>query len=185
MASLDPSNGLDLLPIRDNDHVKGPADTPVTLVEFGDYECPGCAEAYGTIQRIHEELQDRLRFVFRHYAYARLHPHAELAAQAAEAAGVQGKFWEMHDLLFRDQEHLELRDLVSRAKRLDLDLETFTEDLKSERYLDRVRDDFKTGVQNGVFGTPALFINGIRHNAAPDYETLMQALEQPLVESPR
>jgi protein-disulfide isomerase len=166
----------ELLPITDQDHVRGGEHAAITLVEFGDYECPGCGEAYLAIKRIESEMGDALRFVFRHFPYSRLHPHAELAAQASEAAGTQGWFWEMHDLLFENQEALEFDDLVGYAKRLSLDLKQFRGDLKSEKYLERVRGDFRSGVQNGVFGTPAIFVNGIRHNSGADYETLSAAI---------
>jgi protein-disulfide isomerase len=171
---------LDLLPLRDDDHMRGGQNPEITLVEFGDYECPACGEAYYVIRRIESEMRDRLRFVFRHFPYARLHPHAELAAQAAESADAQRRFWEMHDLLFENQQALEFDDLVARAERLQLDVERFREDLKSERFLERVRSDFKAGVQNGVFSTPGIFINGIRHNDGADYETLMGAIERHL-----
>lgn len=169
---------VELLPLRDDDHVRGGADAEITLVEFGDYECPGCGEAYGIIRRIESEMGDSLRFVFRQFPYSRLHPHAEQAAQAAESAGGQSKFWEMHDTLFQNQQALEFDDLVRYAGQLSLDLELFKEDLKSEKYLDRVRTDFKSGVQNGVFGTPTVFINGIRHNDGVDYDTLMAAINR-------
>jgi protein-disulfide isomerase len=171
---------LDLLPLLDNDHIRGGPNPEITLVEFGDYECPACGEAYQVICRIESEMQDRLRFVFRHFPYARLHPHAELAAQAAESAGDQGRFWEMHDLLFENQDALEFDDLVARAERLQLDVDRFRDDLNTEKFLERVRNDFKTGVQNGVFSTPGIFINGIRHNEGADYKTLMGAIERHL-----
>jgi protein-disulfide isomerase len=173
----------ELLPLTDDDHVRGDDRAAVTLVEFGDYECPGCGEAYLVIKRIESEMGDALRFVFRHFPYSRLHPHAELAAQAAEAAGAQGRFWEMHDLLFEHQQALEFDDLVRYAGQLSLDIETFQNELKSEKYLERVRSAFRSGVQNGVFGTPAIFLNGIRNNEGADYETLSAAIarirEQP------
>jgi protein-disulfide isomerase len=168
----------EFLPLREEDHIYGSKDAGLILVEFGDYECPACAEAYWVIERIEKDMGEDLCFVFRHYAYARVHPHAELAAQAAEAAGAQGKFWEMHRALFADQQHLEFEDLIARAERLELDVERVREELKTEKYLERVREDFRTGVQNGVFGTPTLFINGIRHNSAIDYETLTEALNK-------
>lgn len=166
----------ELLPITDADHVRGDERAAVTLVEFGDYECPGCGEAYLVIERIESELGDAVRFVFRHFPYSRLHPHAELAAQAAEAAGAQRRFWEMHDVLFENQEALEFDDLVRYAEQLSLDLDRFRDDLKSEKYLERVRSDFRSGVQNGVFGTPTIFLNGVRHNEGTDYETLTAAI---------
>ena len=169
---------LKLLPIQENDHIRGRKDAPLTLVEFGDYECPDCGRAYWDILKIEGIFGDRFRFVFRHYAYAKIHPNAELAGQAAEAAGAQGKFWEMHDLLFRNQSALKMSDLTARAKVLDLDVPLFQRELKTGQYLEIVRADFKTGVQNGVFGTPGIFINGIRMNGPTDFDTLHSALEQ-------
>ncbi len=169
-------SALDLLPLRKVEHVQGSPRAAVTLVEYGDYECPGCAEAYWIIRRLGGHLGNKMRFVFRHYAFARLHPHAELAGQAAEAAGAQGKFWPMHDLLFENWQALAWKDLLGYAERLDLDVERFTQELKSEIYLPRVRDDFKTGVQNGVYGTPGIFLNGVRHDGSYDFETLLEAM---------
>jgi len=169
---------LNLLPITEKDHIRGRDDALLTMVEFGDYECPGCGRAYWDILKFEEIFRDRFRFVFRHYAYAKIHPNAELAAQAAEAAAAQGKFWEMHDLLFRNQGALKMGDLTARAKALDLDVRLFERDLKTEKYLEIVRADFKTGVQNGVFGTPGIFINGIRINGSTDFDTLRSALER-------
>lgn len=179
MAENDTSNlDLELLPLRKDDHIRGGSDPEITLVEYGDYECPGCGEAYYVIGRIESEMGDALRFVFRQFPYSRIHPHAELAAQAAEAAGEQGRFWEMHDLLFQNQQALEFHDLIGYGGRLSLDVHEFKEDLKTEKYLARVREDFRSGVQNGVFGTPTIFINGVRHNDACDYDTLMAAIER-------
>lgn len=171
---------LELLPFLPTDHIRGSEDAPLTLFEFGDYECPGCGEAYWHILKLEEMYGDAFRFVFRHYAFAKKHPHAELAAQAAEAANTQGMFWEMHDLLFRDQANLKYSDLVARAKELNLDQQRFERELKSEMYLDQVRADFRTGVQNGVFGTPGIFVNGVRHNGATDFDTLQKTLEAAL-----
>jgi protein-disulfide isomerase len=169
---------LELLPLRDDDHVRGGKNPEVTLAEFGDYECPGCGEAYQVIKRIESEMGDALRFVFRHFPYARLHPHAEQAAQAAEAASAQTQFWGMHDLLFENQKALEFENLKHYAEQLALDVERFDEDVKSEKYLERVRNDFRSGVQNGVFGTPTIFLNGVRHNDNADYDTLMAAISR-------
>jgi protein-disulfide isomerase len=179
---LSTNNGvsLELLPLLETDHIRGHQDASLTLVEFGDYECPGCGEAYWHILKLEEIYGGLFRFVFRHYAFAKKHPLAELAAQAAEAANAQGKFWDMHDLLFRDQHNLRYADLVGRAKKLNLDLDLFERELKSEKYLDQVRADFRTGVQNGVFGTPGLFVNGVRHNGDTDFDTVHRALEKAL-----
>jgi protein-disulfide isomerase len=177
-ASEQSDSILELLPLRPDDHVRGNENAEITLVEFGDYECPGCAEAYFVIKKIESEMGDDLRFCFRHFPYARLHPHAELAAQAAEAAGAQGKFWEMHESLFENQQALEFDDLIARAENLQLNVEVFREALKNETYLDRVRADFRSGVQNGVFSTPGIFINGIRLNESADYDTLRDAIQR-------
>lgn len=169
---------LNLLPILETDHIRGRSDALLTMVEFGDYECPDCGRAYWDILKIEEIFGNSFRFVFRHYAYAKIHPYAELAAQAAEAAAAQGKFWEMHDLLFRNQSAFKMADLKARAGALCLDMPLFERDLKSEKYLDVVRADFKSGVQSGVFGTPGIFINGIRVNGSTDFDTLRSALER-------
>lgn len=169
---------LNLLPITETDHIRGRVDASLTMVEFGDYECPECGRAYWDILKLEDTFGDQFRFVFRHYAYAKIHPHAELAGQAAEAAGAQGKFWEMHDLLFRDQNALKSADLIERAQTLDLDIHRFQRELKADKYLDIVREDFKTGVQNGVFGTPGIFINGVRVNGSTDFNTLRRILEK-------
>src|SRR5277367_2411302 len=155
---------LNLLPLTETDHIRGREDAQLTMVEFGDYECLDCGRAYWDILQLEEIFSDRFRFVFRHYAYAKIHPNAELAGQAAEAAGAQGRFWEMHALLFRNQSALKASDLTARAKILELDVARFERELKSEKYLEIVRADFKTGVQNGVFGTPGIFTNGVRVN---------------------
>jgi protein-disulfide isomerase len=178
MSASEPTETIfDLLPVRPEDHIRGGENAELTLMEFGDYECPGCGETYGAIKRLEGEMGDSFRFVFRQFPYARLHPHAELAAQAAEAAGAQGKFWEMHDALFENQQALEMDDLVARAEKLGLDVTAFRDALTSEVYLDRVRSDFRTGVQNGVFSTPTIFFNGIRHNGNNDYETLRDVIQ--------
>lgn len=169
---------LNLLPIHETDHIRGRRDALVTMVEFGDYECPDCGRAYWDILKVEDIFSNISRFVFRHYAYAKIHPNAELAAQAAEAAGAQGKFWEMHDLMFHNQSALKMKDLTARAEALNLDVPLFQNELKSGKYLEVVRADFKTGVQNGVFATPGIFVNGIRINGATDLDTLQSALER-------
>jgi protein-disulfide isomerase len=176
------ASAQDYLPILPTDHVRGRSDAPLTLFEFGDYECPGCRAAYFDILKLQTTFGDRLQFAFRHYPYAKIHPHAELAAQAAEAASAQGKFWEMHELLFSDQSHLKLHDLLGRAETLALDLKRFKAELNDEVYLEQIRADFRTGVQNGVYSTPGIFINGIRVNGDADFESLRRDLDQALEE---
>jgi protein-disulfide isomerase len=153
-------------PVGAGDHVAGPDDAPVTLVEYGDYECPYCGMASPIVKRAQQDLGSRLRFIFRNFPLAESHPHARLAAMAAEAAGAQGKFWEMHDMLFEHQDALEAEDLVGYAKSLGLDVPQFTRDLEAGTYAKRVRDDFRNGVRSGVNGTPTFFVNGSRYDGS-------------------
>jgi protein-disulfide isomerase len=165
-----------LLPIHDEDHVHGPASADFTLVEYGDYECPDCGRLFHIIRDLQASLGERLRIVYRHYPLSGIHPQAQEAAEAAEAAGVQDRFWQMHDLLFENQNALKRKDLISYAERLELDTERFRHELKREDFRDRVREDFRLGVQNGVYGTPGLFLNGVRHDGAWDRDTLLKEL---------
>ncbi len=165
-----------LLPIRPLDHVHGPEDAPDTLVEYGDYECPECGRLYVILRDLQRDIDSRLRLVFRHYPLSGVHHHAQQAAEAAEAAGAQGKFWEMHTLLFERQQALRTKDLIRYAEELTLDVERFRRELKNETYSERVRADFLAGVQNGVYGTPGLFLNGVRYDAEWDKESLRSHL---------
>jgi protein-disulfide isomerase len=164
-------------PVSADDHRAGSDDAPVTLVEYGDYECPYCGAAHPIVQEIQRVLGRNLRFVFRNLPLAQIHPHAQHAAEAAEAAGAQGEFWGMHDLLFENQDALEDPDLLRYAAALGLDGERFAKELSSGVYSDRVRRDFRSGVKSGVNGTPTFFINGVRHDAPWDLPTLRAAIE--------
>jgi protein-disulfide isomerase len=164
-------------PVSADDHSSGPEDAPVTLVEYGDYECPHCGAAHPVVQEVRRILGPNLRFVFRHFPLQQIHPHAKRAAEAAEAAGAQGKFWEMHDLLFENQDALEDADLVRYAASLSLDAERFATELSTGVYTPRVRGDFRSGVRSGVNGTPTFFINGARHEASWDLPTLSAAVQ--------
>jgi protein-disulfide isomerase len=167
------------LPVsEDRDHVQGPADAAVTLVEYGDYECPYCGAAYPIIKEVQERMGDRLRFVFRNFPITTSHPHAEQAAEAAEAAAAQGRFWEMHDLLYENQQRLEDGDLRAYAEQLGLELEPFEQELGEHVHAERVREDFMSGVRSGVNGTPTFYINGLRHDDSYELETLLAALER-------
>jgi protein-disulfide isomerase len=174
-GSLDSSQLL--LPIQPDDHVQGPSDAKYTLVEYGDYECPSCGRLFIGIRDLRAQLGDELRLVFRHYPRSGIHPHAQQAAEAAEAAGAQGKFWEMHDLLFANQSALRTKDLNHYAEQLSLDMPRFRDALKHRTYEDYVREDFRRGVENGVYGTPALFINGIRDNGSLEQDSLLVQLK--------
>jgi protein-disulfide isomerase len=164
-------------PVSKRDHVQGPADAPVTLVEYGDFECPYCGAAYLIVKKIQEAMDDQLRFVFRHFPLTQIHPHAEGAAEASEAAGGQGQFWKMHDLLYENQRALDSMHLVGYAEQLGLDTQRFVLELEDRRYQPRVRDDFMSGVRSGVNGTPAFFIDGIRYDGSWDLVPLLEALE--------
>ena len=167
------------LPVSDErDHVQGSRDAPVTLVEYGDYECPYCGAAYPIVKQVQTRLGERLRFVFRNFPITTSHPHAEQAAEAAEAAAAQGRFWEMHDHLYEHQRHLQDADLHGYAEQLGLDVETFDKDLAEHLRAERVREDFMSGVRSGVNGTPTFYINGLRHDDSFDLETLLAAVEQ-------
>jgi protein-disulfide isomerase len=152
------------LPIPGRDHIQGPVDALIKLLEYGDYECPFCGEAYPLIKAIQKRLGDKLCFSFRNFPLNNSHPHAQRAAEAAEAAGAQGKFWEMHDLLFENQEALEDEDILSYAETLGLDVTRLANEIQSGTHTHRVREDFRSGARGGVNGTPALFINGVRYD---------------------
>ena len=162
---------------EDRDHVQGSGGAPLTLVEYGDFECPYCGAAYPIVKEIQRTMGERLRFVFRHFPITTSHPHAEAAAEAAEAAGHQGAFWEMHDHLFENQKRLRDEDLRSYADELGLDVERFGKELTEQVDADRVHEDFMSGVRSGVNGTPTFFINGSRHDDSFDLDTLQNALE--------
>jgi len=165
-------------PVGPKDHMQGPPDAPVTLVEYGDYECPYCGEAYPVVKALQERLGDQICFVFRNFPLAQAHPHAEEAAEAAEAAASQGKFWEMHDLLYENQDELEPEDLVKYARALRLELPRFVLEMREHVYKERVREDFRSGVRSGVNGTPTFFINGVRHDGPFDLRSLLAAIEE-------
>ena len=167
------------LPVDDaRDHIQGPADAPVTLVEYGDYECPYCGAAYPIVKEAQSRMGDRLRFAFRNFPITTSHPHAERAAEAAEAAASQGKFWEMHDVLYENQRQLEDADLHRYAEEVGLDVAAFDRDLANGAQVERVREDFMSGVRSGVNGTPTFYVNGLRHDGSYGLETLLAALER-------
>jgi formate-nitrite transporter family protein len=158
------------------DHVRGSSDAPVTLLEYADFECPFCGRWFPELQRVLQDLGPRVRFVFRHFPIAEHHPHAESAAEVAEAAGAQGKFWEMHDLLFRRQAALDDGHLLAYVRELGLDAVRVERELEQQVHRARVRDDIESGLRSGVSGTPMFFINGRRHEEPGDAQTLRAAL---------
>jgi protein-disulfide isomerase len=176
MSKQTEATELTLAVSDERDHIRGSRTAPVTLVEYGDFECPHCGQAHVVLEALQEEVGDQFRLVFRHFPLTQVHPHAQRAAEAAEAAGAQGKFWEMHDALFENQEALEDVSLYSYAQDLDLDMVVFERDVVGGVYTPRVREDFMSGVRSGVNGTPTFFINGRRHNGAWDVESLGAAI---------
>jgi protein-disulfide isomerase len=163
---------------EDRDHIQGPGDAAVTLVQYGDYECPYCGEAYPIVKEVQARMANRLRFVFRNFPISTSHPHAERAAEAAEAAAVQEKFWQMHDVLYENQRELRDEDLRTYAEQLQLDIERFDKEMAEHVHAERIHEDFMSGVRSGVNGTPTFYINGVRHDDSYDAETLLDALEQ-------
>jgi protein-disulfide isomerase len=166
------------LPVGDRDHIQGASTAAVTLLEYGDYECPYCGAAYPIVKQVQEAMGDGLRFVFRNFPISTSHPHAEQAAEAAEAAAAQEQFWPMHDLLYENQQRLEANDLVGYADSLGLDVERFERELNEHVHAPRVREDFMSGVRSGVNGTPSFYINGVRHEDSYDFDTLLAALQR-------
>ena len=166
-----------LEPVGARDHARGPKDAPVTLVQYGDYECPYCGQAHPVLKELQERAGERVRFIFRHFPLDSVHPRARRAAQAAEAAASQGRFWEMHDLLYENQDELGDEDLVRYAAELGLDLGRFEEDLANDHHAWRVEKDRLGGERAGVGGTPAFFVNGVRYSGPMDLDGLLAAVE--------
>src|SRR5882672_4041042 len=166
------------LPVAGRDHIQGPVEAPIALLEYGDFECSVCGEVYRVIKEIRRRLGDSLCFAFRHFPMTNVHPYAQRAAEAAEAAGAQGSFWEMHDLLFENQDALEDEALAEYAAALGLDEIRLVREVLSGAYAGRVREDFKSGVRAGVNGTPTFFINGERYDGAKSLEPLLAAMTQ-------
>jgi protein-disulfide isomerase len=175
------SGALSALPMPDRDHIQGPVDAPLKLLEYGDYECPYCGEAHPVVKEIQKRLGKRLCFAFRNFPLVNSHPHAERAAEAAEAAAAQGRFWEMHDLLYENQEALEDDDLARYASALGLDANRFMREVQAGANLARIREDFRSGARHDVNGTPSFFINGVRYDGNPGVEGLLEALTRETV----
>lgn len=165
-------------PITDADHAYGLVGAPVTIVEYGEYECPFCKAAQPLVDELVRALGDNLRFVFRHFPVMRIHVHAEHAAEAAEAAGAQGKFWEMHKLLFANQNALDDESLLRYARRLGLDGNRFESDLAEHTYRSKVRADILSALQSGARGTRTFFIDGVRYDSPPDLREMLALIRE-------
>ncbi len=168
--------------VTPDDHIQGSDEAPITLVEYGDYECPHCGAAHDIVKQLQKHYGKGLRFVFRNFPLAQIHAQAEAAAEAAEFAGANGKFWEMHDAIFENQQRLGMKLLLELAGRIGLAGDGLRKSLESHEYAAKVRQDFLGGVRSGVNGTPAFFINGVRHDGANDFETLRNAIEARLLQ---
>ncbi len=163
------------------DHVRGRADAPVTLVEYGDFQCPYCGEAYPVVRALQERFGDQLRFVFRHMPLPDLHPRAPFAAEAAEAASAQGRFWEMHDRLFEHRLELDDSDLREHAEAIGVaDSERFDAELRDGVHAARVEEDYRSGAESGVPSTPRFFVNGIIHLGSASFGELGEAIDAEL-----
>jgi protein-disulfide isomerase len=168
------------IPLSSIDHMRGAAHAPVTVVEYGDFECPSCRQAAPVVNLLLERYVGRVHVAFRHYPLEGVHPHALLAAQAAECAGAQGKFWEMHDLLFENQNHLKLQNLRQYAEQLQLDMVRFNAEIGDEIYLQRIRESIAGGDRSGVRGTPTFYINGTIHDVSFSLHSLLDGVEEVL-----
>jgi protein-disulfide isomerase len=165
-------------PVTDRDHATGPPTAPITIVEYGDYECPSCLNAVPIIHEVRRALGDQLRFVFRHFPQSSIHPHASVAAEAAEAAAEQGKFWEMHEALFRHQKELDEIDLSHLALSLGLEIYKFETSLGRQQHYQRILADFDSGLRSGVKGTPTLFVNGLRYDGPVDAKSIAAVAQE-------
>jgi protein-disulfide isomerase len=171
-----PVEGFSAPAITADDHVRGLADAPVTVLEYGDYECPYCRGAARDVHELLDRYPDSVRFVFRNFPIPQLHPHAEQAAEAAEAASSQGKFWDMYELLLRPSSRLDLDSLVQYAERLDLDTGRFTNEVTGSVYAARIEGDVAEGVRNGVNSTPKFYVEGARVDGRLPLEGLVDAV---------
>ena len=163
---------------NNKDHIQGNEKSSITLVEYGDFECPYCGEAYPIVKEIQKMKGDVLRFVFRNFPLSEMHQYALHSAYAAEAAGKQDKFWEMHDLLFENQENLDDKDLKLYAEELSLDMNKFAKDMDSDEVAKKVQEDIMGGIKSGVNGTPTFFINGVRFDGSYKLDSLLEAIEK-------
>src|SRR5438876_3577508 len=165
------------VPVSERDHSQGPATAAITLVQYGDYECPYTRQSTTIVRAIQQQLGDTLRFVFRNFPLTEIHPHALHAALAAEAAAVQGKFWEMHDYIFHHQHTLEDADLAGFAEAVGMDMQQYRRDIAERRGLARIEEDVEGGERSGVQGTPTFFINGVLYRGSWEQDALLAALQ--------
>lgn len=164
-------------PVTNNDHIQGDDSAPITLLEYGDYQCPYCGAAYPIVKQIQKHFDGKLRLVFRNFPLVESHPYALVASIAAEFAATKNKFWEMHDMLYENQLRLDVPDLITYAKKLHLPGDELSAAIEQDLFKDKIEQDFSGGIRSGVNGTPTFFINGKRHDGPFDFESLRSALE--------
>ena len=170
MAKLKP-------PVSEQDHMKGDPHAPVILVEYGDFQCPHCGAAHPILKEIEKKFSDNIAFIFRHFPLSESHPMALPAAISAEAAANQGRFWQMHDLIFENQYRLSPQTLLALAEALKLDMKTFQKDMRNPTLSEKVEANFESGILSGVNGTPSFYINGTKFNGSYDFQSLSHAIE--------
>jgi protein-disulfide isomerase len=185
MADDRPGGAELTIPVGDRDHVAGNPDSPVTLVEYGDFQCPQCGEACPIVRQVRKAFGARIRYVFRHFPLTNIHPDAQRAAEAAEWAATFGKFWEMHDALYDDQAHISARAILEKARALGLDPHGLEQAWATHTFVPRVKEDFLGGIRSGVSGTPTFFINGVIHQGEWTPGALSAAIEEALARSQR
>jgi protein-disulfide isomerase len=171
--------------VNRGDHIRGSASARVTLIEYGDFGCPACGQAYHAVKILLKHFGDDLRFIFRHFPLREAHPHAEMAAEAAESAGAQHKFWPMHDLLFENQLHLKEKSLRIYADSLELDMARYDQDLDDHIYLQRIQESIESGMRGDIRSTPAFFVNGVLHDVSFDLDHLGLAIATELADRQR
>ena len=162
------------------DHVRGSIDAPITIVEYGDYECPYTGMAYPVVKEIMKRFDEKIYFVFRNFPLRQIHPHAQHSAEAAEAAAAQDKFWQMHDYLFEHQKALDDHHLLEYAQKVGLDIEKFKQEMSGHVYASLINKSLKNGIDSGVEGTPTFFVNGVRYEDSWDLDTFSSFLEKSL-----
>ncbi|ABM37719.1 DsbA family protein [Polaromonas naphthalenivorans] len=182
---MSPHSRLDplLRPDEATDAIRGPAGAPVTLIEYGDFECPSCVQAHGALNILLAHFGDQLRFVFRHFPLREIHPHAEMAAEAAEAARAQGKFWPMYDLLFTHSQHLKEKHLLDYARQVGLDIARYQNEMNDHVYLQRVQEHIQGARHLGVRSTPAFYVNGVLTDVSFGLQHLHEAIDKALLRS--
>jgi len=180
MTTTANTNSTLAAPDAATDHILGPASAPVTIIEYGDFECPSCGQAHPAVKIILGRFAERVRLVFRHYPQIGIHPHAEMAAEAAEAAGAQGRFWPFHDVLFEHQDHLKERHLRQYAQQVGLDLERFDYEMNEHVYLQRVQEHVRSGELLGIRAMPTFFVNGRVTDVSFGLRHLEEAVERAL-----